>query len=126
LKKDLTDEDKNYLDASLVECYGKFGITFDNASLFDEESGALKRMPTLSDWYATLAGKSETKHLSVVLTRLVSGSAAAMGGETNVNLNNKSHVRSPPACRRPHPARYLLATDLAKDLIMDAGAALSG
>jgi hypothetical protein len=32
LKKDLTDEDKNYLDTSLVECYGRFGITFDNAS----------------------------------------------------------------------------------------------
>ena len=25
-KKDLTEEDKNYLDASLVECYGSSGI----------------------------------------------------------------------------------------------------
>ncbi len=126
LKKDLTDEDKNYLDTSLVECYGKFGITFDNASLFDEESGALKRMPTLSDWYATLAGKPEAKHLSVVLTRFVSGSAAAMGGETNVDLNNKYLVLDTSGM----PDDLILpgifwATDLANDLIMDAGAALS-
>jgi hypothetical protein len=126
LKKDLTDEDKNYLDTSLVACYGKFGITFDNVSLFEEESGALKRMPTLSDWYATLAGKPETKHLSVVLTRFVSGSAAAMGGETNVNLNNKYLVLDTSGM----PDDLILpgifwATDLANDLIMDAGAALS-
>ncbi len=126
LKKDLTDEDKNYLDTSLVECYGSFGITFNNASLFDEEGGALKKMPTLSDWYTTLSEKPETKHLSVVLTRFVSGSAAAMGGETNVDLNNKYLVLDTSGM----PEDLILpgifwATDLANDLIMDAGTALS-
>ena len=60
LKKDLSDEDKNYLDASLVECYQRFGITFDNASLYDE-GGELKEMPTIPDWYETLCAKPETK-----------------------------------------------------------------
>jgi len=126
LKQNLTDEDKNYLDTSLVECYGRFGITSNNASLFDEESGALKRMPTLSDWYATLSGNPETKHLSVVLTRFVSGFAASMGGETNVDIGNKYIVLDTSGM----PDDLILpgifwATDLASDLIMDAGASLS-
>jgi len=126
LKKDLTDEDKNYLDASLVECYGKFGITFDNASLFGPDASALKQMPTLSDWYGMLAGNPETKHLSVVLTRFVSGSAASMGGETNVDIDNKYIVLDTSGM----PDDLILpgifwATDLANDLIMGAGASLS-
>ena len=32
-KRDLSDEDRNYLDTSLVECYRRYGITFDNASV---------------------------------------------------------------------------------------------
>ena len=47
-KKDLTEEDKNYLDASLVECYDRYGITFDNASVVDE-NGAFKEMPIIPD-----------------------------------------------------------------------------
>lgn len=62
----------------------------------------------------------------MVLTRFVSGSAAAMGGETNVNLNNKYLVLDTSGM----PDDLILpgifwATDLANDLIMDAGAALS-
>jgi multiple sugar transport system permease protein len=37
LKKNLTDEDKNYLDASLVECYRRFDITFDNETLTEKK-----------------------------------------------------------------------------------------
>lgn len=125
LKQNLTDEDKNYLDTSLVECYGSFGITFDNASLF-EEDGTLKQMPTLSDWYKTLSGKPEMKHLSVVLTRFVTGSAASMGGETNVDIDNKYIVLDTSGM----PDDLILpgifwATDFANDLIMGAGASLS-
>ena len=64
-KKDLTEEDKNYLDASLVECYDRYGITFDNASVVDE-NGAFKEMPIIPDWYNVLLEKAETKHLAVV------------------------------------------------------------
>jgi len=126
LKKDLTDEDKNYLDTSLVECYGRFGITFDNASLYGTDDGELKQMPTLADWYDILAGKSESRHLSVVLTRFVSGSAASMGGETNVDIDNKYIVLDTSGM----PDDLILpgifwATDFANDLIMGAGASLS-
>lgn len=125
LKKELSDEDKNYLDASLVECYGSFGITFDNTSLFDM-AGNIKAMPTLSDWYRTLNSNPETKHLSVVLTRFVSGSAASMGGQTNVDTNNKYIVIDTSGMPDDMTLPGIFwATDFATDLILDAGASLS-
>ncbi len=87
-KRGLSEEDRSYIDASLIECYGRFGITFDNASLFEEDGTTLKEMPVIRDWYDVLMGSPETKHLAVVLTRYVSGSAASMGGRTNVDTDN--------------------------------------
>ena len=78
----------NYIDASLIECYGRRGITFDNASLFEEDGVTIKEMPVIQEWYDILREKQETKHLSVILTRYVPGSAASMGGHTNVDTEN--------------------------------------
>lgn len=77
-KRDLSDEDKNHLDSSLVECYRRYGITFDNATITDENGGFVE-MPILPDWYEVLSKNPETKHLAVVLARYVTGSASAMG-----------------------------------------------
>ena len=77
-KRDLSDEDKNHLDSSLVECYRRYGITFDNATITDE-NGAFVEMPILPNWYEVLSENPETKHLAVVLARYVTGSASAMG-----------------------------------------------
>ncbi|MFR9537842.1 MAG: hypothetical protein SNJ11_04820 [Rikenellaceae bacterium] len=125
LKKDLSDEDKNYLDTSLVACYEQFGIGFDNATLY-EENGTVKEMPTLADWFKVLSENPETKHLSVVLTRFVTGSASSMGGKTNVDVNSKYIVLDTSGM----PDDLVLpgifwATDLASDLIMGAGTSLS-
>ena len=87
-KRKLSEEDMNYIDASLIECYGRRGITFDNASLFEEDGVTIKEMPVIQEWYDILREKQETKHLSVILTRYVSGSAASMGGHTNVDTEN--------------------------------------
>lgn len=87
-KRNLSEEDMNYIDASLIECYGRRGITFDNASLFEEDGTTIKEMPVIQEWYDILREKPETKHLSVILTRYVSGSAASMGGHTNVDTEN--------------------------------------
>lgn len=38
LKQDISEEDKNLLDAAFVECYAQFGITHDNASIFDADA----------------------------------------------------------------------------------------
>ena len=124
-KKDLTEEDKNYLDASLVECYDRYGITFDNASVVDE-NGAFKEMPIIPDWYNVLLEKAETKHLAVVLTRYVTGSAAAMGRRNHISIDNKYIVLDTSGM----PDDLILpgiywAIDVANDIIMDAGGELS-
>ena len=124
-KKDLTEEDKNYLDASLVECYDRYGITFDNASVVDE-NGAFKEMPIIPDWYNVLLEKAETKHLAVVLTRYVTGSAAAMGRRNHISIDNKYIVldTSGMADDLILPGIYW-AIDVANDIIMNAGGDLS-
>lgn len=124
-KKDLTEEDKNYLDTSLVECYDRYGITFDNASVVDE-NGAFKEMPIIPDWYNVLLEKPETKHLAVVLTRYVTGSAAAMGRRNHISIDNKYIVLDTSGM----PDDLILpgiywAIDVANDIIMNAGGELS-
>lgn len=124
-KKDLMEEDKNYLDASLVECYDRYGITFDNASVVDE-NGAFKEMPIIPDWYNVLLERAETKHLAVVLTRYVTGSAAAMGRRNHISIDNKYIVLDTSGM----PDDLILpgiywAIDVANDIIMNAGGELS-
>ena len=124
-KKDLTEEDKNYLDTSLVECYDRYGITFDNASVVDE-NGAFKEMPIIPDWYNVLLERAETKHLAVVLTRYVTGSAAAMGRRNHISIDNKYIVLDTSGM----PDDLILpgiywAIDVANDIIMNAGGELS-
>lgn len=124
-KRDLSDEDKNHLDSSLVECYARYGITFDNASLVDER-GVLREMPVIADWYQVLAEDPDTKHLAVVLARYVTGSAAAMGARNDIDLDNKYIVLDTSGM----PDDLLLpgifwATDVANDLIVGSGAQLS-
>lgn len=121
-KKDMSDEDKNYLDTSLVECYRRYGITFENDSLVDE-NGDFKEMPILEDWYNVLQENAETRHLAVVLARYVTGSAAAMGKRNHIDLNNKYIVLDTTGM----PADLMLsgifwATEVANDIIMDFGA----
>lgn len=124
-KKDLTEADKNYLDTSLVECYDRYGITFDNASVVDE-NGAFKEMPIIPDWYNVLLERAETKHLAVVLTRYVTGSAAAMGRRNHISIDNKYIVLDTSGM----PDDLILpgiywAIDVANDIIMNAGGELS-
>ena len=124
-KRDLSDEDKNHLDSSLVECYRRYGITFDNGTITDENGGFVE-MPILPDWYEVLSQNPETKHLAVVLARYVTGSASAMGQRNDINLDNKYIVLDTSGM----PDDLLLpgifwATDVANDLIMDAGGDLS-
>ena len=124
-KRDLSDEDKNLLDSSLVECYRRYGITFDNDTITDE-TGRFVEMPILPDWYEALSQNPDTKHLAVVLARYVTGSASAMGQRNNIDLDNKYIVLDTSGM----PDDLLLpgifwATDIANDLIMDAGSDLS-
>ena len=124
-KRDLSDEDKNYLDSSLVECYRRYGITFDNTSLFNED-GSFKEMPIIPDWYGVLHDNPDTKHLAVVLARYVTGSAKAMGKRNSIDLNNKFIVLDtsgmPDDLQLPG---IFWATDIANDLIVSSERELS-
>ena len=118
-------EDRNYLNTSLVECYRRYGITFDNASVLNED-GRFCEMPVLADWYDVLQSSADTKHLAVVLARYVTGSASAMGSRNEIDLDNKYIVIDTSGM----PDDLLLpgifwATDIANDLISSAGGQLS-
>lgn len=118
-KKDLTEEDKSRLDSSLVECYRRYGITFDNRSVLNED-GSFKEMPVLADWHAVLEQNSETRHLAVVLSRYVTGSAVAMGSRNDIDLDNKYIVLDLSGMPDDMIADGTFwATDVAYDLIMN-------
>ena len=124
-KRDLSEEDKSRLDSSLVECYQRYGIDFDNRSLLDGD-GSFKEMPILADWYEVLQKNPETRHLAVVLARYVTGSAAAMGGRNDISLDNKFIVLDISGLSDDMIADGTFwATDVAYDLIMNAGTELS-
>ena len=88
IKNDITQDELNLLDSAVIRTYETFGITFDNASLYDEDGG-FKRMPTLKDLYAELCSREETKKLSLMIEKFATGSLASFGRETNVDLSNK-------------------------------------
>lgn len=124
-KRDLSDEDRNHLDSSLVECYRRYGIDFDNATVTNDD-GSFKKMPIIPDWYDVLQKKDETKHLAVVLARYVTGSASAMGERNSIDLDNKYIVLDTSGLSDDLLLPSIFwATDVANDLIMDTDAELS-
>lgn len=88
VKSDIKQDELNLLDSAVIRTYAKFGIDFDNKSLFDK-SGNFKKMPTLKDLYEELLSKEETKKLALMIEKFATGSLASFGRETNVDLNNK-------------------------------------
>lgn len=124
-KKDLSEEDKSRLDSSLVEVYKRYGITFDNSTIVDE-NGNFRTMPILSDWYEILYQEQDTRHLAVVLSRYVTGSAAAMAGRNDIELNNKYIVLDLSGMPDDMIADGTFwATSIAYDLIMNCEDELS-
>ncbi|MFQ9125533.1 MAG: hypothetical protein ACLR4Z_00430 [Butyricicoccaceae bacterium] len=47
------------------------------------------RQPTPADFYELLNEREETRPLAGILSRFVTGSAANLGGMTNIDMNNK-------------------------------------
>ena len=117
-KKDLSEEDKSRLDSSLVEVYGRYGITFENSTIVDE-NGSFRTMPVIADWYEVLSQNPDTRHLAVVLSRYVTGSAAAMASRNDIDLDNKYMPDDMIA------DGTFWATSVAYDLIMNCESGLS-
>ena len=69
-KKDLNEEDKSRLDSSLVEVYGRYGITFDNSPLVDE-NGSFRTMPVIADWYEVLSQNPDRERFQILFRCLL-------------------------------------------------------
>ena len=124
-KKDLSEEDKSRLDSSLVEVYGRYGITFENSTIVDED-GNFRTMPVIADWHEVLSQNPDTRHLAVVLSRYVTGSAAAMASRNDIDLDNKYIVLDLSGMPDDMIADGTFwATSVAYDLIMNCESGLS-
>lgn len=87
---DMTYEEKQLLDESMVITYNEKKITHDNNSLVDpEHPERYKEMPILGDLHEVLLRKAECRRIANILNRLVNGSASTFNQQTNVDLNNK-------------------------------------
>jgi len=91
LVPDITSEEMQLVDEEIMRTYAQFGITSDNASVFDEY-GYLKPMPILGDLHENLTTNPDIKRIANILKRFVTGSAATFNQQTNVDLNNEYTV----------------------------------
>ncbi|MCL2773572.1 MAG: PrgI family protein [Oscillospiraceae bacterium] len=93
---DMSHEERQLLDDSLIKTYALKGITHNNDSLEDPENftnpGSYREMPVLGDLYEVLNKSPETKRMANIVNRLVHGSASTFSQQTNVNLDNKYTV----------------------------------
>ena len=86
---DMSHEEKQLLDETLIRTYAGKGITHDNDSLIDpDDPTKYREMPLLEDVYNLLMESRETKRMGNILNRLVHGSAKTFNQHTNVDLSN--------------------------------------
>lgn len=89
---DMTNEEEQILDEALIRTYGKFGITHDNDSVYEDRNAVppkMKTMPILGDLHEELQKNEMTKRIAVIVSRFVTGSAQSFNQQTNVDLSNK-------------------------------------
>lgn len=89
---DMTNEEEQMLDEALIRTYGKFGITHDNDSVYEDRNTVppkMKAMPILGDLHEELQKNEMTKRIAVIVSRFVTGSAQSFNQQTNVDLSNK-------------------------------------
>lgn len=90
----LNEEDRAILEESIIECYKRKNITFDDESLYKRKN---KRrifkescdMPILEDLYKVLLEKENTKILALKLKPFISGSLKYFNNHTNIEITNK-------------------------------------
>ena len=88
----MTNEEEQMLDEALIRTYGKFGITHDNDSVYEDRNAVppkMKAMPILGDLHEELQKNEMTKRIAIIVSRFVTGSAQSFNQQTNVDLSNK-------------------------------------
>lgn len=89
---DMTNEEEQMLDEALIRTYGKFGITHDNDSVYEDRNAVppkMKAMPILGDLHEELQKNEMTQRIAIIVSRFVTGSAQSFNQQTNVDLSNK-------------------------------------
>ena len=89
---DMTNEEEQMLDETLIKTYNEFGITHDNNSLYADATcfpPKLKKMPILGDLHKHLLENPMTTRIAAIVSRFVTGSAQSFNRQTNVDLTNK-------------------------------------
>ncbi len=94
--KEMTEEEKSFLEEKIIMCYAEKGITFDDNSLYQEEKNGRYRkfkgstdMPILKDLYELVAKDKRLQRLKTLFKPYISGSMKFLNQYTNVNLKNK-------------------------------------
>ena len=68
---DMSHEERQLLDESLIQTYNKKGITHNNDSLCDpKDPSHYKEMPVLEDVYNILIENADTRRLANIMNRL--------------------------------------------------------
>ena len=96
---ELNQQEKNLLEEKIIEVYKNKGITFDDESLYYQDSNnkfiTEKRfkkandMPILKELYELLELEEETKRIANLLKPYIDGSMKFLNGYTNVELSNQ-------------------------------------
>lgn len=97
--EDMLQEEKSLLEEYIIDVYKKYGITFDNESLFENctESSLIKtikfksfdKMPRLQDVYDAIKKDKKLKKYATVLKTYITGSMKYLNEYTNVDISNK-------------------------------------
>lgn len=92
---EINEEERSILEEKIIECYKRKNITFDDNSLYKDNTG-IKRtfkktsdMPILEDLYNVLGKDEKTKNMQIKLMPFVKGAFKYFNNYTNVELNSK-------------------------------------
>ena len=92
------EEEMALLEEKIIECYKNKNITFEDKTLYKQESEKInikpifkesKDMPILEDLYNILGQDIKTKKMQTRLIPFVKGSLKFLNNYTNIKLNNK-------------------------------------
>ena len=92
--KEITEEEKSFLEDKIIECYKKKGITFDDDTLYKRINNQLvfkdsEDMPKLEELYNLLVEDEKLSKYKSILKTYVKGSMKYLNCYTNVDLSNK-------------------------------------
>ena len=116
---DLTEQEEQLLDETLIRTYAHYGIMHDSDSIY-EEDGTLKEMPILEDLYRFMKNEYELDRVSNILRKYVVGSSDSFNQRTNVDLDNKYIVFDISELRgKEKPIGMFICLDYAWDKIRE-------